>query len=183
MSLRTQVTKYERRAATQKPESEIDKIKLWYLQQRAVLLPHDELIELTPLQEEKRDKLRYIWKLLISMPKENVIDFCENEYQISHRQAWNYVNHAQKLFGNIEEADKKADRSLLIAQREAIIQMIKDDDKIEAKDKFILIDRNMEAIEKMKDAYDPIELSAEDILDKLKLPDVTISSSPEILHG
>ncbi len=182
MSIQKQITKVQRRVATAHPESEIDKIKLWYFQaETSSLLPHDKPICLTPGQEEKRDRLEIIWGLLIQQPKAQVIKRITSDYGISDRQARNYVSQSFELFGSLDKIRKDISRSLFIAQREAEIQEIKNDTEIEPTDKQKLIHLNRESIEKMSDAYNHDDLSMEEILDALQLPEVTRSTNPDTL--
>lgn len=184
MSLKDKQRKYERKSALAKTDytDEIDKIKLYYFQQNTQLLPHDEEIILTEGQHEKRKKLQIIWTKLITLPREQVIEDISREHAVSDRQARNLVRQAQELFGEVQRVNKLADRSLRVAQREAIIQLIKEDDMLDEKDRYDLIDKYMTAIEKMSDLYKPDEMTTEEILDKLKLPDVVISTDPKVLQ-
>ncbi len=182
MSINSQLKKYERKVATAHPENEIDKIKLYYFQaESSSLLPHDERIVLTPSQEEKRERLAFIWGLLIQKPKAEVIETIQGNYSVSDRQARNLVNQSFDLFGNVDKIRKDVARALFIAQREAEIQEIKDDEDLDSSDKYKLIDLNRSAIEKMRDAYNHDDMSMEEILDALTLPDVTRSTNPETL--
>jgi sulfite reductase alpha subunit-like flavoprotein len=182
MSTSSQLSKYERKAATRHPENDIDKIKLYYFQEEATsLLPHDQRIVLTPIQEEKRKRLTTVWGLLIQKPKNDVIEKIQNDFGITDRQARNIINQSFDLFGNIDKIRKDVARALFIAQREAEIQEIKDDEDLESSDRYKLIDINRSAIEKMRDAYNHDDLSMEEILESLKLPEVRRSTNPDTL--
>lgn len=182
MSTSSQLSKYERKAATRHPENDIDKIKLYYFQAEASsLLPHDQRIVLTENQEEKRKRLTIVWGLLIQKPKNDVIETIQEDYGLTDRQARNIINQSFDLFGNIDKIRKDVARALFIAQREAEIQEIKDDTDLDSSDKYKLIDINRTAIEKMRDAYNHDDMSMEEILESLELPEVRRSTNPDTL--
>jgi hypothetical protein len=182
MSLQKQLTKIERKVATVHPDSDIEKIKLWYYQADSeALLNHDKRIELTEGQEQKRKKLEIIWGLLIDQPRADVINRITKDYGITDRHAHNLISQSFELFGSIDKIRKESVRALYIAQREAEIKAIKESNNIEETDKYKLIHINRERIEKMSDVDNHDDLSMEEILDALQMPDVTRSTNPDTL--
>lgn len=177
----SKLTKYERKAAIAKPESELDKIKQWFWQAETKMLPHDKPIVLTPSQIRRKDKLFAIWSWLITKSDQSVIQAIMKEYGVEQRMAYMLVNDAKELFGDIKKSTREAQKALRIAQREKEIEKINDDENLESKDKYDLIHKNRERIEKMEGLDKEDTLSLEQVIELLTLPDTTFTTNPEVL--
>lgn len=175
--------KYERKAAIAHPESELDKIRLWYFQDATDLLDHDQRIVLTDTQEERKRRLERTWELLIENSKTTVRGIIKSEFHIQDRQAYNLINQAGELFGDVDQISKKTQRALRIAQREREIELIKDDERLTSAEKYDLVHKNLERIEKVAQLDKEDTLSMAEVLDRLKLPDVQRTSDPAVIDA
>jgi hypothetical protein len=173
--------KYERKVATRQPENELDKIRLWFFQQGAHMLAHDKRIVLTQGQIEKKDMLMEVWGLLIKYSEQEVEGMVMQKYGYKNGMALYVINQCQELFANIKNINREAQRALRIAQREYEIRMIKEDEALEAKDRYDLVHKNLERIEKMLKLDKEDELSFKEVVDKLQLPQVLRSTDAAIL--
>jgi len=183
MSTSKQLAKYDRKVAIKKPETELDKIKLWYFQEDADLLAHDIPITLTKTQELRRERLELVWGLLIQHSQEKVLKLIKDQFNgIKDRMARRYVRDATELFGSITQIKKDVQRALMVAKREAIITEIKSDEVIETHKKQELIHKHLERIEKMQGLDNEDTLSLEEIVERLELPEVELSLDPAVLE-
>jgi hypothetical protein len=141
------LAKFQRKAAKQEPEDEIEKIRLSFFQQDAPLLAHDQRITLSRTQLEKRDFYTKVWGMLLTKPDSEVEELIMQLKGCKRGMAMYIINQSQKLFGSIKTINREAQRAIRIAQREAEIRLIENDQ----------------------------------ILDKLKMPDVIRTSDPAAL--
>lgn len=175
------LAKFQRKAAKQEPEDEIEKIRLSMFQQDAPLLAHDARIELSRTQVEKRDLYTKVWGLLLTYSDKEVEDMIIEMKGCKRGMAMYIINQAQKLFGSIKTINREAQRAIRIAQREAEIRLIEKDEMLDPKDRYHLAHLNRERIEKMMKLDKDDDLTFGEILDKLKMPDVVRSSDPAVL--
>lgn len=183
MSVQKQLEKYNRKSANQSPETFLEKLKLYYYQDEATMLQHDEIITLTKDQEKKLHLLEETWGLLIKSSPSEVIDHITKKYDVVERTARNYIAQAQELFGSVDMIKKDTQRVMRIRQREEAIKIIRDEsaDSLSAYEREMLIHLNRKEIEKMLGLDKDDDLSMEEILEKLQFPEVTISTNPEVL--
>lgn len=181
MGIKSQMAKLERSVAIQEPESELDLLKRYHYQSETQLLDHDKRIVLTPRQEERDKRLRETWELLTQKSAQAVIKDLMDKYGFSHQRGSVIVREAQELWGNVKQMKKESQRALRIAQREDIIDQIRDDKKLSASEKYELTHRYLERIEKMLGLEREDTLSMDEVLDKLKLPEVIRTTDPEAL--
>jgi hypothetical protein len=173
--------KYDIRAANAHPENVLDKIKIWYFQQDTELLDHQHRIVLTAGQIEKKDQLIQIWTWLVSNPEEDVILGIQKKWSLGDKQARNLCRQSKDLFGDIKAAERRIQRVLRIDQREQAIKEIKKDKFLSSSEKWELVHKNLERIEKMSGLEKEDELSQSEILEALKMPDIIRSTNPQTL--
>lgn len=180
-SVKNKLEKYQRKVAISPAENDLDKIKRWFFQQDTTLLPHDQRIELSETQEEKKDRLFKIWAWLINNPMEDVVIGIKKEFEVSDRQARNLINQSQELFGFIKSINLAAQKNLRIDQREQMIKQIRKDQSLTSYERYELINKNMERIEKMIGLDRPDVISMDELKEMLELPDTEFSTDPETL--
>jgi hypothetical protein len=175
------LAKFQRKAAKQEPEDEIEKIRLSFFQQDAPLLAHDQRITLSRTQLEKRDFYTKVWGMLLTKPDSEVEELIMQLKGCKRGMAMYIINQSQKLFGSIKTINREAQRAIRIAQREAEIRLIENDQILDPKDRYHLIHLNRERIEKMMKLDKDDEPTFGEIIDKLKMPDVVRTSDPAAL--
>ena len=152
------------------------------MQAEATLLPHDVPIMLTEKEEEQRKKYLQIFGMLTDGKTESqVTAYLEKEYSISDRWARQLISNSKQLFCDISAINKEAMRIMQIELRKKAIQEIKEDDSLEADQKWYLIDRFEKRIEEIAQLTKDDAISFKDLVKALQLPDVQRTSNPDIL--
>jgi hypothetical protein len=178
----TKITKYERKVIKKGPANVLDKIRLWYMQDDAHMLAHDEPIVLTDREEEMRKRYIQIFGLLTDGKTESqVVEFLSKEYSIGDRWARQMIANSKTLFCDISAVNKEAMRIMQIELRKKAIQEIKEDDTLESDQKWYLIDRFEKRIEEIAQLTKDDTINFRDLVKALELPDIQRTSNPDIL--
>lgn len=156
------------------------------MQAEVQALPHDQLIELSPEDQEYRKKLEIIFGMLTDprrplTPRQAVAKIAKWK-NVSERQAYNLVKQAQELFTEQSHIDKTTLRVIQTELRRKTIAEIKRDKTLTSYEKFELIDKVMTRIERINLLEEKDHLSLNQVLELLELPDTEFSTDPEILE-
>ena len=177
-----QINKYDRAVSNKEPKSEIEKIQQYYFQEDAPLLEHDTIISLTKEQETRRKILEKVYGWSLEMSTSEVIEEICKTLDVKKRQAYKYYRDALKVFGTVLKIEKESRRAIAISKHEAQIKAINEDNGLDSDKKYELVLKHMIRLEVLQDLESGDSLSADEIFEKLKLPDVMRTTDPKALR-
>jgi hypothetical protein len=182
MSLKSQEKRITRQLVKLAPENRIDKIQKYLFQADVDLLAHDKAIELSEDETRILERLKKTFSMILDNSEIKTARLLQSIYKVSYRQARIYIQQSKQLFGQHIGEEKPIARAIQVQRREREIELIRRDRLIDPLDKYALISKHYEQIEKIKQLDREDIPTLADLKEILTIPIPVRSTDPAFLN-